>query len=204
MNMFTWSPESDRLIFVDELDQYVYSIMSININGSEPVKEITPAENYLQTDPSWSRNGNQIAYMALASDAIKGIGTPFYSLWVVDEEGKTRTELTTNLSINEIAEWSFDSEWIAFSGSLLYEEPEPLTELWLLNPNDHELKRLTSNLYSKSNESNPQWSPGGSQIVFLSDPGELWRLSLGDGSERKCSLHNNFTLLPGDNIIVLP
>ena len=52
---------SDRLIFVDELDQQSFATKSINIVGNEPIKELVPAANYLQTNPSWSPNGERIA-----------------------------------------------------------------------------------------------------------------------------------------------
>jgi Tol biopolymer transport system component len=176
-----WSPDGKRLVFIDEVFRESASILEMDAEGSEPANVLLPWEGYTLSSPKWSPDGAQILFISIAGKSSSS--NYFYNLWVMDSEGAGQIQLTYDLDITGKPYWSPDGNWIAFPGAMFYEEPEPLSDLWLIDNTGTELKRLTSNFTEQVSDINPVWSPDGKRIIFRKEQKEVWELSLVDGAQ---------------------
>jgi uncharacterized repeat protein (TIGR01451 family) len=123
-------------------------------------------------DPTWSPNGNKIAYASI-DDPLNS------DIYVMNADGSNPVRLTQNLKSSAPA-WSPDGTKIAFTN---YQSGNP--EIYTMNPDGSNQQRVTTSTgfyYMGS----PTWSPDGMKLAFagieseLSDP-ELY-VTNADGS----------------------
>jgi len=190
-----WAPDSKRLVFLDRVFRQSATIVTTDADGVDPASMLVPWEGYWLSSPRWSPDGQQILFVSLAGQSSSS--DHFYNLWGMNEDGTGQTQLTQDINLSAgLPCWSPDGRWIAFTGTQYYEEPEPFTDLWLIDKTGAELKRLTSNTVEATNERMPAWSPDGTWIIFGRDGGEVWIISLTDGIQTRLpSVTANFVIL---------
>jgi len=159
----SWSPDGSRIIYAR---QYSISndIYAMNSNG-EDQKNLTnifslgtpPSSNSFSEFP-WSPDGQRIVF-----DSNRG---GFYKLYIMDENGGNLVQITKNLGIEEYgAVWAPNRNEIAYvsTGGL-----NNNTDIFTLNLDDPTAKpiNITNNQYHNTE---PVWSPDGTQILFVSN-----------------------------------
>lgn len=183
-----WSPNGRWLAFTSSRVEDKEQLFVIRPDGGEAVqlsKSETGVRGY-----AWSPDGQQIAFTAndAPSQAAKDRKS-FYAdyevvrketqaaqLWTLNvaealaapQAGKRRTSGAT-LHVDTFS-WSPDGGRIAFSGSA---SPEPrhlaTADIYLLTLGDDSVKALVT---QAGPDWNPQWSPDGLQIAFVSTMGQ--------------------------------
>lgn len=108
-----WSPNSDVILYqrARERGSHWFSVWTIQLVDGEPryPTEVAAAPDAALITPSWSRDGNQIAYAAVTpSAATDGLGASPQSadIWVVDLDGRNRVRLTDGHTANFGPAWS--------------------------------------------------------------------------------------------------
>ncbi len=189
-----WSPDSKRLVFLDEVFRQSVTMMVISADGAEPAGVLASPPAHWPSFPKWSPDGDKIMFISPAGKSA-GPGNA-YNLWVMNSDGTGQTQLTQDISLAAgVPRWSPNGQWIVFTGTPYYEEPEPLTDLWLVNRNGSDLKRLTSDAVEATNEWMPAWSRDGGHIIFASDGGDVWMISLADGNRTSLPLMTTYYII---------
>lgn len=114
---------------------------------------------FVETQPTWSPDGNQIAYIsAFSRDKIIG-----RTIYIQDILTMTVRRLLTEPISEYSPAWSPDGRFIAYGTSRFDGSPE----LMLADVQTGATRRLTNNQHS---DNHPAWSPDGRFIAFTSDP----------------------------------
>jgi Tol biopolymer transport system component len=120
-----------------------------------------------ETWPTWSPDGERIAYTSNAEDV-------FQDIWVMNADGTHQERLTVNVeSFDAFPEWSPDGSKIAFTS-----DRDEVDDIWVMNVDGSDPVRLTS---GKGIDERPDWSPDGARITF-SRRGNIWVMNA-DGTE---------------------
>lgn len=106
----------------------------------------------INLSPSWSPDGQQIAYTSYRDN------NP--DLWVTDLRSGRHSKLSARSGINAGAEWSPDGQEIALTLS-----KDQDSEIYVLGPDGAIVARLTRNW---GIDVSPTYSPSGSKIAFVS------------------------------------
>lgn len=131
--------------------------------------------------PSWSPDGNQIAYVSFET------GRP--GIFIQDIYTKSRTQLTSFEGINSSPVFSPDGEKIAMVLS-----KDGNAELYVMDIATRQIKRLTRNRYI---DTEPSWSPDGKSIIFTSERGgkpQIYRVNLASGKVRRITFDGEMNL----------
>ena len=84
-------------------------------------------------------------------------------IWVMNDDGSGRQQLTTNLTVKDsYPRWSPDGKQIAFHRYIDKERPSQ-PELFIMNADGTDPQRLTDNNVF---DGDPSWSPDGKRIAF--------------------------------------
>ncbi|MCD4831422.1 MAG: hypothetical protein K8R02_06390 [Anaerohalosphaeraceae bacterium] len=154
---FSWSPttaDSNLFAFNSRRSGH-YQICVMDANGSS-FNQLT-SDDLWHSNPSWSPDGNKIAYLKQGSYWDKNIYT-------CNPDGSGHTYLT---DLNEYElytpRWRYDSGKILFSYSDYYGN-----DVAVMNPDGTSIDMLTNDYDSYC----PVWSPDGSKIVCSRNIGE--------------------------------
>jgi TolB protein len=144
-----WSPDGKQIVCHSSRTGR-YEIWKMNADGSEAVN-ISQSDK-LEDEPSWSPDGQKIAYVIVTSDNASDI-------WVMNADGSDKKQLTHGEKQgNYSPSWSPDGSRIVFiSGN------HPEAQVCIMNADGSGLIQLTSGGFGKSR---PVWSPDGSRIAF--------------------------------------
>ncbi|MFV1986515.1 MAG: BamA/TamA family outer membrane protein [Gemmatimonadota bacterium] len=114
--------------------------------------------------PTWSPDGEQVAFSAMSGG--------FLDLYIVDLESETLVRLTADPYADLQPMWSPDGRYLAFSTDRFTTNLQQLVgggyELALYDIETGEIESLPSFTDQKHNL-NPQWSPDGRNLYFVSD-----------------------------------
>lgn len=161
-----WSPDGNQLAFVstrtgNEWQIYILSLTTMTI------RQLTKEGG---TTPDWSPDSKQIVYIEANYDVV-----PFTEgIYITDVGGGYVRELANVCagSVNYPA-WSPDGQQIVFSCQVFDDKVEEVYKIHLVNVNGQNVQQLTGNDTS-ADETNPRWSGGGQEILFIKGGGELY------------------------------
>jgi WD40 repeat protein len=127
--------------------------------------------------PTWSPDGKQIAFSAMVNGMT--------DLFVVDRQSKKLKRLTNDAFADLQPAWSPDGSSIVFVTDRFHTDISDLSygrmELALLHLDSGKIEALPA--FTTGRNTNPQWSPDGKSVYFISDRdgvANVYRLSLAD------------------------
>ena len=117
--------------------------------------------------PTISKDGSRVAYQVANTENAAG-----WSIWVVDRDGRSATEL----GAGEFPQFSPDGSKIAFS----QKDATGNSQIWVMDTNGGNRVQLTNDF----NNIYPTWHPGSRRMAFISDRAgnhDIWMIEL-DGA----------------------
>lgn len=166
--MPAWSPDGTRIAFVSDRTYFVpleggqmevsagLELYVMNADGTNVVR-LTGGKDDVSLYPSWSPDGQKIAYMNVSDVA---------HIYVVDvnPENPQPTDLTPDLPLSAWSpRWSPDGKYIVFMG-----DNQTKKGIYRIDAGGGNLTELTRDWPAYAVD--PAWSPDGRRIVFASNP----------------------------------
>lgn len=145
-----WSPDSDQLAAVidDESTLHIY-----HLDGTKTILP-TPAPAFGK--PTWSPNGQELAYFCYAQEKI--------DICLSNLNGESTHQITFDAPFPYL---KYNLQWSPQSEKLLFDAQQRggANDIFLVNADGTELQQLTSH---PAQDYQPTWSPDGQQIAFVS------------------------------------
>ena len=149
----TWSPDGERIAFHAETPQW--SIQTATIHGGN-VQQVAVAE-WRGGNPSWSANGNEIAF-------VESVGGARRVLIVKLGSGGVRTFLPKEKSWMYSPAWSPEGDKLAFTWYKW--DIGNKSAIFVANRDGNRLKQVGK---SALGAYSPAWSPEGDKIVYTEE-----------------------------------
>ncbi len=167
----TARPSKGRIAFTSWRSG-ISEIYTLTLDGSKPVKLVDGSA------PSWSPDGQSIAYIAAAGKHDE--------LFTIRVDDKTIRQLTHSKAGVADPAWSPDGSRIAFTSF-----DDGRDEIYVIDAEGSHLTRLTTTYGST-----PTWTPDGSRIAYICI-GEIYTMNP-DGSDSKRMMVNTARIMsPG-------
>jgi hypothetical protein len=187
----SWSPDGKRFVFSGITNGHPILVL-YDVDAGKRIREIRFKDLGEILNPSWSPDGRSIAFSGLAG----GLS----DLFIYDLEGDHLRRLTNDEYSDLQPAWSPDGRTLAFatdrfSTDLAKLQIGPQT-LGLVDVATGRLSRVPGS--GTARELNPQWSPDGNSLYFLSDPQgitNVYEITLATGQVSQ--LTNLFTGVSG-------
>ena len=186
-------PHYQSLEFINSAGAFDYSgrhvVLGVVANGKAALTVLDVAHNVVEREiklpgigevfnPTWSPNSRYIAFSALAGGST--------DLFVYDLTDKSLDRLTDDPFADIEPAWSPDGSQIVFVTDRFSTHLDRLAygdyELALMDTRTKAIRRLPA--FSDAKNINPQWSPDGSSIYFVSDRNgisNLYRIAVATG-----------------------
>jgi len=155
----------------------ITSIAAIEPDGQGFAELTTPGTGNNDYDPSYSADGERIAFIRVPQPANSG------QVWAMNADGSGQTQLTAGTATARDfgPEFSPDGKWIVFdryNGTVT-------TQVWIMRSDGSEQTPLT---FGSDSSRSPSFSPDGTKIVFSHDSSahmgeEIWAMNA-DGSDQ--------------------
>jgi Tol biopolymer transport system component len=159
-----WSPDGTQIVFIsDRNDAHPiacfptcnYDLYVMNADGSNQ-RQLTDTPD-IESHPDWSPTGDRITFDADPDGDGKN------AIYVINPDGGEPQPLTGGNADDCWGDWSLDAASIVFSSNR-----DGNYELYIMNADGSNVRRLTHT--PDLNETFPDWSPDGTQILFFSYP----------------------------------
>ena len=165
------------------------ALFTIRPDGTGENQITFPASDELDTNQNWSPDGSQLVYEHITPTTDQ--------IYIVGWDG-SNPHLVFPCPGNDACagagdpSWSPDGQWIAFElvqGPFVNDNPSDVS-IWEVHPNGDGLHQVTHPIgFQQSFDSQPQWSPDGSRLVFQRDflsagrswHPEIWTANSSDG-----------------------
>lgn len=159
-----WSPDGQQISFVawrdDSAQLYVMSV-----DGSQQVNVTGKSAGSGNLGYSWSPDGKHIAFVSQRDNA--------FEIYVMDADGSAVTRLTHSTSSPRILNdqayapaWSPDGSTIAFLSTRDQPDNSTRADIYLMNADGSNSRRLTMNGTVDTLSFPLAWSPDGNRIAF--------------------------------------
>ena len=172
-----WDATGTRFVFGAVITGHP-GMRIVNGNNGKTIKELKFPSLGEIFNPTWSPDGKKIAFSAQVGG--------YSDLFVYDLGTEQLQRLTDDPFADLEPAWSPDGQSIAFVTDRFGTSLEGLSyaqyQLAVMQSGGGQITQLPR--LSGAKHINPQWSPDGLSLYFLSDPGgitNVYRLSLGDG-----------------------
>jgi WD40 repeat protein len=159
----SWSPDGKRFVF-SGISQGRPVLALYDVDRGKRRREIRFRDLGQILNPSWSPDGRSIAF--------SGISGGLTDLYLYDLESSQLRRLTDDQFADLQPAWSPDGRTLAFATDRFTTDAATLH----IGPHTLALIDVASGLVSrlpgaeKARQLNPQWSPDGTSLYFLSDP----------------------------------
>ena len=135
-----WSPDGTKIVY-DALAGI--TVMDADGTNKRLVK------NARGLHPTWSPDGKRIAFIAAKNPGENS------QIYVIDIDGRHRTQLTDDFVRKRVPSWSPDGKRIAYTGNNV---------IWVVGSDGENPRQLTEYV----TEAYPTWSPDSKSIAFTS------------------------------------
>ena len=163
----SWSPDGKRIVFSSDRDgnrEGNRNNSEIYVMDADGGNQQRLTENdFFDTAPSWSPDGERIAFMSRRDGHFIGDFGLSYEIYVMDADGKNTRRLTNNRKSDSSPSWSPDGRSIVFSADRKADDVN--FEIYVMDDDGNNQRRLTNN---REDDKTPSWSSDGKRIVFLS------------------------------------
>ena len=142
-----WSPDGTKIVYDAHLhpDEHHVAPAGITVMDADGKdKRLLTREG---AHPTWSPDSKRIAFIS-AVDVINHV-------FVMDADGRNRTQLTHDFVRKRLPSWSHDGKRIAYVGSNV---------IWVMDSDGENQRQLTQII----TEEHPTWSPQSDAIAFQS------------------------------------
>ncbi|MGA0842580.1 MAG: Tol-Pal system beta propeller repeat protein TolB [Arenicellales bacterium] len=151
----------------------IYQLMVADSDGHDP-QEILKTTNLPVLSPSWSPNGQWLAYVSFSDDRSGA------NIWLQDIASGQRRRIARIDGSASAPAWSPDGRSLALTVSA-----SGNTDIYIMQVATGELRRITKD---PAIDTEPAWAPDGRELVFTSDRGgrpQIYRAKAdGTGVER--------------------
>jgi Tol biopolymer transport system component len=156
----------------------VFNIWRMTADGADrnPVTRATAADSF---EPQWSPDGTLIAfYSSRALTGADATNLPFgtHNIWRANSDGSglmPLTRATAEDAHSGSPRWSPDGRRLAFESSRALNGTDAsnlnrTSNIWTVNADGTGLTAMTNLTAAAAGSSSPQWSPSGTQLIFVS------------------------------------
>ncbi len=145
-----WSPDGTKILYgahrvPKDHDLAPGGIVLMDADGTN--KKLV--KNARGGHPSWSPDGKRIAFIAAKNPGDNS------QIYVIDIDGRNRTQLTDDFVNKRLPSWSPDGKRIAYTGNNV---------IWVVDSDGENPRQLTDRV----TEAHPTWSPDSESIAFIS------------------------------------
>ena len=179
-----WAPDGQRVAYaigdtlaILDIDSGTESFVHIDSIPAAPPRSGSTPRN---SAPTWSRDGERIAFVNTALNQVRGDGR----IWEVDASGGAARPVT---SMNGLAPvWSPDGSRLAFFAR----DSADRWQLWI-QTRLGDARRLTN--HDELVTYRVRWMPDGRSLIYSAD-GQLWRVSAEGGTPAAIPFHARVTM----------
>ena len=171
-----WSPDCSRIAYID------IGALKVADNDGNNGDVVLRIPGTVLNNPVWSPDGNQIALSVLTFDGGTGYQHQRRHIHIIDADGTSQRKITSGIVEDDYPTWSPDGNQIAFQRTTWQDRSvsPPVGNDRYIVVADADGQNQTALNTGGGWESQPAWSPDGSQIAL--DTGRRLGLMNPDGT----------------------